>query len=93
MFIEKRPSVACTPTLKALYLKHLTLVPFSLYYVDVSVYPLIRSPDFVDKYIKEFLRKILAPKTTAHTISKRDHVIVLPYLGSFSLQNTQEEII
>ena len=50
------------------------------------------SRDFVDKCIKEFLYKTLAPNTIARAISKRENVIVLPYLGGFSLPNVQEEI-
>ena len=42
--------------------------------------------DLVDKYIKESLDKILAPKTVVSTVSKMDLVIALPYLGKFSLQ-------
>ena len=35
--------------------------------------------DLVDKCIKEFLDKILAPKTVVSTVSKKDLVIALPY--------------
>ena len=42
--------------------------------------------DLVDKRIKEFLDKILAPKTIAGTLSKKDLVIALSYLGKLSPQ-------
>ena len=44
------------------------------------------SRDLVDKWIKYFLDKILAPKTIVSTVPKKDFVIVLPYLGKLSLQ-------
>ena len=44
-------------------------------------YPL----DLVDKCIKEFLDKILAPKPVVTTVPKKDLVIALPYLGKLSL--------
>ena len=40
----------------------------------------------VDKCIKEFLDKILAPKPVVSTVSKKNLVIDLPYLGKLSLQ-------
>ena len=42
--------------------------------------------DLVDKYIKEYLDKILAPKSLVSTIPNKDLVIVLLYFGNFSLQ-------
>ena len=42
--------------------------------------------DLVDKCIKEFLDKILAPKPVVSTVPKKDLVIALPYLGKLSLQ-------
>ena len=42
--------------------------------------------DLVDKCIKEFLDKILAPKPVASTVPKKNLVIGLPYLGKLSLQ-------
>ena len=42
--------------------------------------------DLVDKYIKEFLDKILAPKPVVNKVSKLNLVIGLPYLGKLSLQ-------
>ena len=45
-------------------------------------YPL----DLIDKCIKEFLDKILAPKTIVSTLLKKDLVMLLPYLGKLSLQ-------
>ena len=42
--------------------------------------------DLVDKCIKEFLDKILAPKPVVSAVPKKDLVIVLPYLGKLSLQ-------
>ena len=42
--------------------------------------------DLVDKCIKEFLDKILAPKPVVSTVPKKNLVIVLPYLGKLSLQ-------
>ena len=40
----------------------------------------------VDKCIKEYLHKILAPKPVVSTVPKKDLVIGLPYLGKLSLQ-------
>ena len=40
----------------------------------------------VDKCIKEFLDKIVAPKPVASTVPKKNLVKALPYLGKFSLQ-------
>ena len=40
----------------------------------------------MEKWIKEFLDKILAGKTIASTVRKKDLVIALPYLGKLSLQ-------
>ena len=40
----------------------------------------------VDKCIKEFLDKILAPKPVVSTVPKKNLVIGLPYLGKLSLQ-------
>ena len=45
----------------------------------------------IDKYTKELLGKILAPKTILSTIHKQDLVITLPYLGKLSHQ-TQARI-
>ena len=42
--------------------------------------------DLVDKCIKDFLDKILAPKPVVSIVPKKDLVIVLPYLGMLSLQ-------
>ena len=42
--------------------------------------------DLVDKGIKEFLDKILAPKPVVSTVPKKNLVIALPYLGKLSLQ-------
>ena len=42
--------------------------------------------DLIDKCIKEFLGKILAPKPIVSTVPKKDLVIALPYLGKLSLQ-------
>ena len=42
--------------------------------------------DLVDKCIKEFLDKILAPKPLVSTVPKKNLVIGLPYLGKLSLQ-------
>ena len=39
----------------------------------------------IDKHIKGFLGKILAPETVASTFPKNDLVITLLYLGNFSL--------
>ena len=44
------------------------------------------SHDLVEKCIKEFLGKILAPIPVISTIPKKDLVIVVPYLGKLSLQ-------
>ena len=40
--------------------------------------------DFVDKWIKEFLERVLT-KIAVSTVPKKDLIIVLPYLGSLSL--------
>ena len=40
----------------------------------------------VDKCVKEFLDKILAPKPAVSTVHKKNLVTVLPYLGKLSLQ-------
>ena len=40
----------------------------------------------IDKCIKEFSDKILAPKSVVSTVSKSDLQIALPYLGKFSFQ-------
>ena len=40
--------------------------------------------DLVDKCIKKILDKILAPKPAISTITKKDLVIALPYLGQLS---------
>ena len=42
--------------------------------------------DFVDKCIKKFLDKILAPKPVVSTVPKKNLLIALPYLGKLSLQ-------
>ena len=40
----------------------------------------------VEKCIKEFLGKILAPKTTVCPVPKKNLVLALPYLDKLSLQ-------
>ena len=40
----------------------------------------------VEKCIKEFLGKILAPKATVCTVPKKKLVLALPYLDKLSLQ-------
>ena len=42
--------------------------------------------DLIDKYIKEFLDKILVPKLVVSKVPKKNLVIALPYLGKLSLQ-------
>ena len=42
--------------------------------------------DLIDKCIKEFLDKILAPKPLVSTVPKKNLGIALPYLGKLSLQ-------
>ena len=42
--------------------------------------------DFIDKCIKEFLDRVLTRKVVVSTVSKKDLMIVLPYLGKLSLQ-------
>ena len=44
----------------------------------------------LNKWIKEFLDKILAPKAVVSTAPKTNLVITLPYLGKLSLQIPQE---
>ena len=46
----------------------------------------------LNKWIKEFLDKILAPKAVVSTVPKTNLVIALPYLGKLSLQIPQELI-
>ena len=42
--------------------------------------------DLIDKCIKKFLDKILAPKAVVSTVPKKGLLIALPYLGKLSLQ-------
>ena len=42
--------------------------------------------DLIDKYIKEFLDKMLAPKPVVRTVPKKDLLIALPYLDKLSPQ-------
>ena len=42
--------------------------------------------DLIDKCIKEFLDKILTPKPVVSTVTKKELIITLPYLGKLSLQ-------
>ena len=42
--------------------------------------------DLIDKCIREFLDKMLAPKLVVSTVPKKDLLIALPYLGKLSLQ-------
>ena len=42
--------------------------------------------DLVDKFIKEFLDKELAPNPVVSTVPTNDFVIALPHLGKLSLQ-------
>ena len=42
--------------------------------------------DLIDKRIKELLDKILTPKPVVSTVSKKNLIITLPYLGKLSLQ-------
>ena len=42
--------------------------------------------DFVDKRIKKSLDKALMQNDVVSTVPKKDLMIVLPYLGKFSLQ-------
>ena len=39
----------------------------------------------IDQCVKTFLNKIFIPKRTLITVSKKDILIVLPFLGQFSL--------
>ena len=39
----------------------------------------------IDQCVKIFLNKIFVPKRTLITVSKKDILIVLPFLGQFSL--------
>ena len=48
---------------------------------SINNYPL----DFADKCIKEFFDRVLTGKVVS-TVSKKDLMIVLPYLGKLSLQ-------
>ena len=50
--------------------------------VSLNSYP----RDLIDKYIKEFVDKILAPKPVVSTVPKKELIITLPYLGKLSLQ-------
>ena len=42
--------------------------------------------DFVEKYIKELLDRVLKPIIVASTVLKKDLMIILLYLGRLSLQ-------
>ena len=42
--------------------------------------------DLVDKCIKKILDKVLTQKVVVSTVTKKDLMIVLPYLGKLSLQ-------
>ena len=42
--------------------------------------------DFVEKYRKEFLDRVLTRKVVVSTMPKKDLIIVLPYLGKLLLQ-------
>ena len=42
--------------------------------------------DFVDNCIKEFFGSVPTPKIVVTTVTKKGLMIVLPYLGKFSLQ-------
>ena len=42
--------------------------------------------DLIDKCIREFIDKMLAPKLVVSTVPKKDLLIALPYLGKLSLQ-------
>ena len=42
--------------------------------------------DFVEKCMKNFLDRVLAQKVVVSTVPKKDLMVVLPYLGKFSLQ-------
>ena len=41
--------------------------------------------NIIDQCIKKFLDKLYAPKQIVPTVPKRELVVVLPYLGTFSL--------
>ena len=47
--------------------------------------------NLVDKYIKEFLDKILASKSVVSTLPKKNLAIALPRLGKLSLQISHNE--
>ena len=42
---------------------------------------------FIDKCIKKFIDKLYTPKHSVATVSKKELLLVLPYLGKMSLQN------
>ena len=42
--------------------------------------------DFVDKFIKKFLDRVLTQKVVVSAVPKMNLMIVLPYLGKLSLQ-------
>ena len=44
--------------------------------------------DFVDKYIKEFLNRVLTRKVVVSTVPKKDLMIVLPYSREIIQANT-----
>ena len=41
--------------------------------------------NIIDQCIKKFLDKLYAPKQIVPTVSKKELLVVLPYLGTFSL--------
>ena len=67
---------------------------FVLWFYEISSWDKLKSilqkgsypRDLVDKRIKEFLDKILAPKPLVSTLPKNNLVIALSYLGKLSLQ-------
>ena len=95
--IEKKTSVGFIPTSKVLYMKRIKFglikssSDFIKFHHEIDKLKSILHKnsyprDLVDKCIKELLHKILAPKPVVSTVSKKDPVIALPYLGKLSLQ-------
>ena len=93
-----RLSVGFIPASKHLYLKHIKLFrcfslcsDFIIFHHEIDelksiLYKNSYPRDLVDKCIKEFLDKIVAPKHVVSTVPKKDLVIALAYLGKLSLQ-------
>ena len=64
---------------------------FVKFYHEINIiksilYKISYQHDFIDKCIKEFLKRALTRKVVASTLPKKDLMTVVPYLGKLSLQ-------